>query len=170
MGIFQEDDWKSVLTHLEEILGPEARRYASVPTARLVAAIPYLAGSEDPDRFAVSNLLTLYGASKARALFDHRSDDDLDPFRRLATFHVGTQADPQIVDYGRTLLALVSLADHVADVERDREAQKYNPVAAGRWDAEALGRTLRTTVDGSPALKAAFAAAAPIDPLQVVWA
>jgi hypothetical protein len=76
---FGDAEWTEVLSHLETILGPEARRYAAVPAARLTAAIPYLAGSEDPDRFAVSNLLTFHGATQARAVFDHRPSDDADP-------------------------------------------------------------------------------------------
>jgi hypothetical protein len=154
---FTDKDWQTVLTHLAEILGPEARRYAQVPTAKLVAAIPYLAGSEDPDRFAVSNLLTLYGATKARALFSHRADDNEDPFRRLATFHVGNHADPRVVDHGLTLLALISLADHERDAEADRRAGKPNPLNTGAWDARALRQGLEGDLGKNPSLKDAFA-------------
>lgn len=157
MNSFSEKDWQTVLAHLAEILGADARRYAGVPTAKLVAAIPYLAGSEDPDRFAVSNLLTLHGATRARSLFGHRAGDDEDPFRRLATFHVGNHADPRVVDHGLTLLALISLTDHERDAEADRRAGKPNPLNSGAWDARALREGLEGDLGKNPSLTAAFA-------------
>ena len=117
---FTDADWKVALSHLAKVLGPAADAYAANPAARLFAAIPYLAGSEDPDRFALSNLLTFHAAVKDRELFDHRQSDDEDVFRRLAAFHVGNHADPKVVDHGLTLLALISLNDHVKDLEADK--------------------------------------------------
>jgi len=161
MHAFLDKDWNDVVDHLKDALpGDEAAKLAANPTAKLVAAIPYLAGSEDPDRFAVSNLLTLWGAGRAVRLFGHRADDDADPFRRLATFHVGSQADPLVVDYGLTLLALVSLRDHVADRPADQRRGRANPVASGAWRAAELEESLQKELDQHPNLKTAFAAVA----------
>lgn len=161
MPAFSDSDWKAVLSHLAQVIGPEAERYADNPAARLFASIAAVAGSEDADRFAVSNLLTFHAATKARALFDHRPDDDGDVLRRLATLHVGNQADPKVVDYGLTLLALISLNDHERDAAADRAAGKYNPLNAGKWDAAAIRKDLTATLDQSPANRDAFAAAVP---------
>jgi len=154
---FTKAEWEKTLGHLAEVIGDTAWRYAEVPAAKVIAAIPYLSGSEDPDRFAVSNLLTFYGATKARSLFNHRPSDDADILRRLATIQFGTLADRRTVNYGMTLLALISLGDHEHDTEEDRKAGKYNPVAAGKWDAGALKKKLETDLARNPRLKEVFA-------------
>jgi hypothetical protein len=125
-----------------------------------------LAGSEDPDRFALSNLLTCHGATKVRAVFDHRPSDDGHTFRRLATLHVGKQADPAVVDYGRTLLTLISLGDHEHDRKVDRAVDKYNPLVAGTWDAEALRGALEAKLDENPSLKERYRAVVCRDELR----
>ena len=153
---FTEVEWTLVLEHLADVIGDDAWRYTKVPAAKLTTAIAYLAGSEDPDRFAVSNMLTFHGMTKARALFNHRAADNTDVFRRLATFHFGTLADATVVQQGLTLLALISLSDHESDLEDDQKAGKYNPVAAGQWDPKALRTDLKLTLARTPELKAAF--------------
>jgi len=158
MSEFTDKDWSQVLSHLAEIIGPDANKYAKVPAAKLTAAIPYLAGSEDADRFAVSNLLTFHGATKARTLFNHRATDDEDPMRRLATFHVGKQADPEVVQYGLNLLTSISLADHEHDSEDDRKEGKYNPLNAKKWNLTKLRKDLEVRLASNAALSAAFAA------------
>jgi hypothetical protein len=166
MPQFTDKEWKEALGHLATVIGAEADRYAKVPAAKLTAAIPYLAGSEDPDRFAVSNLLTLHAATKARALFNHRPGDDEDIFRRLAAFHVGNHADPKIVDHGLTLLALISLGDHEHDAAADKKAGKYNPLNSGKWDAKALRKELETDLAKSPGVTATYSAI--VDPSAMV--
>jgi len=147
---FTDKDWKNILSTLAEVIGPEAQNYAQDQSARLTAAIPYLANSEDPDRFAVSNLLTFHASGKAPSLFDHRTTDDSDVFRRLATFHVGNQSEPRVVDYGLTLLALRQLAQHEQNAEADRRSGKYNPLNSEKWNAQAIRSELEAELAKSP--------------------
>lgn len=170
MHPFTNEHWESALTHLGAVVSPaDLSRLRSSVTARLVAAIPYLSGSEDADRFAVSNLLTLWAAIRTPALFGHRADDDADLFRRLSTFHVGNHADPLVVDYGLTLLALISLRDHQTDAAADRASGKSNPVASGAWNADELTASLTKELDQHPNLKAAYTEAVPGCDVQGVW-
>lgn len=156
MNRFTEELWQQVLSNLALVLGTDAKKYEKNPAAKLFAAIPYLADSEDPDRFALSNLLTFHAATKAREVFNHRPSDDVDPYRRLACFHVGNQADPKVVDYGLTLLALISLSDHEHDRDGDKKVGKYNPLNEGKWDATKVRTDLQAELDKNPALKASF--------------
>jgi hypothetical protein len=169
MSEFTEKDWKEVLSYLSEVIGADAERYAKVPAAKLTAAIPYLAGSEDPDRFAVSNLLTFHAATKARKLFDHRPADDEDVFRRLAAFHVGSKADPKVVDYGLSLLALISLSDHEHDADADQKAGKYNPLNARKWDAAAVRKELEDELAKHPAVAEVFSETIQPSALVAAW-
>ena len=145
-----------VLSHVAKVLGPGAEAFANNRRAKLLAALPYLSGSEDPDRFAVSNLMTLHAAAKIPELFDHRPSDDGDVFRRLATVHVGNRSDPRVVDYGLTLLALLSLEEH--ERAGSAPADRYNPVKSGAWDSVALRRELEADLARSSFLKEAFQA------------
>jgi hypothetical protein len=63
-----------------------AGRLAANKTARLVAAIPYLAGCAEPRRRALAHLGTfvLADSDGARRDFDHKPEDDVDALRRLA--------------------------------------------------------------------------------------
>lgn len=137
MAQFAEQDWKNVVNHLTDVLGDAGKAYQDKQVAKLVAAIPYLAGADDPDRQAVSNLLILHAATKARKLFDHRESDNADLQRRIAAFEFGPKADPKVVQYGKNLLTLIMLSDHEKDLEADKKAGKYNPLAAGVWNASA---------------------------------
>jgi len=161
MSEFTDKDWKQVLSFLTEVIGADAERYAKVPAAKLTAAIPYLAGSEDADRFAVSNLLTFHAATKARKLFDHRATDDQDVLRRLAAFHVGAKADKKVVEYGLNLLALISLSDHEHDAAADQKSGKYNPLNAKKWDAAKLKKDIEAKLTKNATLKATYASVVP---------
>lgn len=169
MNRFTEELWQQALANLALVIGNDAQKYLKNPAAKLFAAIPYLSGSEDPDRFALSNLLTFHAATKARAVFNHRPSDDADPFRRLACFHVGNQADPKVVDYGLTLLAMISLGDHEHDRDGDKKAGKYNPLNEGKWDAAQIRSELQTELDKSPALKASFGEVVPEASVRGGW-
>jgi len=136
MVAFTDAAWGSLVDNLVSILGPGAQSYSGKRVARLVAAVPYLAGSEDPDRFALANLLTLHAATIARKVFDHRVSDDADLHRRLASFKCGSKSDEGKLRYGLNLLALIMISDYVKDAADDEAAGKYNPFNSGAWDAE----------------------------------
>jgi hypothetical protein len=116
---FTPEDWNRLLLLLTKAIGPAANAFSTSPAARLMAAIPYLSGSEDADRFAVSNLMTLHAARQLPELFGPRAGDETDLFRPLATFHVGNHADPRVVDYGLTLLAWLALGAEATPSQRD---------------------------------------------------
>jgi hypothetical protein len=160
MATFTDAVWGSLVKDLVSILGPGAEAYSGKRVARLVAAVPYLSGSEDPDRFALANLLTLHGATVARKVFDHRASDDADIYRRLACYKCGAQADQEIVKYGLALLALIMVSDYKKDAEADKQAGKYNPLNAGKWNADNLQSALVSE------LKSDWESAALYDPLM----
>ncbi len=159
MARFTEEDWKGVLSALSDVIGDASDAYVSDPEARLVAAIPYLAGSEDADRFSLSNLLTLHGSRKASAFFGFRTSDQ-DIFRRWATYHVGNQSEPRVVDFGLTLLALGSLAKFEKLASDDRKKGTPNPVTSGLWNP-GLRAELEAELAKSPWLQDEFEKAVP---------
>ena len=170
MSQFTPQDWQDVVGHLGDALGADAKQWQDKKVARLVAAIPYLAGAADPDRQAVSNLLVLHGAAKARKLFDHRKTDDADLMRRLASFDFGRSADPKVVQYGLNLLALVMIADHEKDLEADKKAGKYNPVASGVWKADIQKKQIQTALSADASSQKLFSdVMTPEQAVQAWW-
>jgi len=142
MTAFTDVVWGSLVESLVSIIGPGAQAYSGKRVARLVAAIPYLSESEDPDRFALANLLTLHAATIVRDVFDHRPSDDAELLRRLASFKCGPGSDERILRYGLDLLALVMVSDYWNDAADDEVARKYNPFNSGAWDPESAQRVL----------------------------
>ena len=125
----------------------ERQRFCSKPIARLIAALPHLAGCDRANRISAEHLgVYVLSVRETRHLFFATPDDDRDVFARLhpiMRFHGG---DPRILDRGMALIALTMVLDYARDVEVDRAVGKYNPVAAGAWDADAIIANLRDRI------------------------
>jgi hypothetical protein len=130
----------------------EKRRLENNKTAKLISAIPFFAGCEHPERTAASHLGTYLMArdEHTKSIFRHHPDDDNDIYRRLrpiGNFHGG---DPDIIQRGMALVALIMTSDHNIDGEADKQAEKYNPVNSGKWDFDELREELSAVVLQTP--------------------
>ncbi len=109
------------------------------PVAKLIAAIPFLAGCDQPARTAVAHLGTyLLSIRETKPFFNADTTDDgdiLDRLRLIMNFRGG---DAAVIDRGMALLALNMLDDYKRDVQIDAALGKYNPVASGAFDYEAV--------------------------------
>ncbi len=165
-----QSDWDGLYGQFKAIVGEAgAQPYADSKMGRLVAAIAYISGSEDPDRYALANLLLLYGAAHGGKAFDHRPSDDHDPFRRLAAFRVGERAYERAVDYGLKLLAYVMLMDYEADMAQDASSGKYNPLNSGAWNAKELKEEILAELDEDGEMKALYAPYMTADSVKSPW-
>jgi hypothetical protein len=69
----------------------EAERFLSAPVPRTIAALPFLANCEDPERTSYAHLVIYVGASlrkNGRKIFDHKPSDDNDALKRLSSISV----------------------------------------------------------------------------------
>lgn len=118
------------------------------PVARLVAALPFIAGCKQPERTAAAHLGTyLLSIREAKPYFNATEEDDADIMDRLRlgmSFNGGDQA---IIDKGMALLALNMVDDYERDVQIDAAMGKYNPVASGAFDAERVRTELRSRIN-----------------------
>jgi hypothetical protein len=107
-------------------------------TARLIAAIPFAAGCDHPERTALAHLSTFVLASSesCRRIFDHDRSDDADPLARLAPIADFVGGDRAVIDRGMSLLAVIMTNGYEKDIEKDRKSGEYNPILAGAWKAE----------------------------------
>ncbi|HAE21693.1 MAG TPA: hypothetical protein DCG47_05135 [Spirochaetaceae bacterium] len=105
--------------------------------ARLVAALPFLAGCEDAARTAVAHLGTyLLSVRETKGWFCATPADGSSIMERLrlgASFKGG---DKDILERGMSLLALNMVSDYKRDLTEDAACGKYNPIAAGDFAFE----------------------------------
>jgi hypothetical protein len=139
--LFSNEDWRGLASIASSAFGMDAGRAARLaanPTAKLIAAIPFLAGCREPARTALAHLATFIVASSeaGESIFDHGPGDDYDPLARLATIAGFEGGDPAVIDKGMKVLARMMVEGYKMDVEADREKGQYNPLGSGAWNAE----------------------------------
>ena len=104
--------------------------------AKLIAAIPYLAGCEDPGRTAITHLGAYILSIRIKTVANCQPTDDADLFRRLEMINNFIGGDQDIIQKGMSLIALNMIADYARDIEEDRLFGKYNPVDSGAINYE----------------------------------
>jgi hypothetical protein len=145
-----ESTWLEISNHVAETFGLSARRSAALRSkqiAQLIAAIPFLAGCDQPRKLAVKNLSHyVVSCGVGGQVYAATPDNSRDLFGRLAPAeYVG--GDQRIVLRGMSLIALNMLADYKRDLELDRSIGKYNPVGDGSWDYEQKRAELTANID-----------------------
>jgi hypothetical protein len=138
--LFPESKWTEISGRVFEafrMTEEEKARFGGSMIAKLIAAIPFLAGCDDAERTAVAHLGTyLLSVKETKCYFSARPKDALSPLERLRLGSNFKGGDRRIIEKGLCLLALNMVADYKRDTEEDAALGKYNPIAAGAWDFE----------------------------------
>ena len=146
-------DWKGIVESVAvafQFTTDEKQRFASKDLAKLIAAIPYLAGSKDPHRTSLSHLGTYVLSVKLKGEAKARPSDTEYFMRRIELLGNFLDGDEEIITRGMNLIALCMLSNYVHDVENDNEEGKYNPVATGEIDANAIRADLVRAIEAVP--------------------
>ena len=146
-------NWNQIVEWVAEAFrftSDEKRRFAAKKLAKLVAAIPFLAGCKDPSRTAVSHLGTYVLSVKLKHGAVSRPSDDESLFRRIELLGNFIGGDPEIIQRGMNLIALCMISNYVHDAENDKTQGKYNPVVAGVVDAENIRLQLVQEIESVP--------------------
>ena len=114
--------------------------------AKLIAAIPFLAGCEDPERTAVVHLGTYILSIRVKSVANCKPSDDEGIFKRLELMNNFIGGDKAVIEKGMSLIALNMIADYARDIEVDRMTGKYNPVDSGAFDYEAERERLESVI------------------------
>jgi hypothetical protein len=149
--MFDNSIWETVTRHVAETVRlsvGELDALQRVSTAKLIAAIPYIAECRDPDRVAVQHLTTYLLAERVQMIFDHRESDDGDVFARLERISHFPGGNAQLIRRGMNLLALIMISGYITSAETDRRDSVYSPVASGAWDPEAMQSRLVKEIRG----------------------
>ena len=151
---FTEEYWSSIselVSDAHRLSARELEQLRQNPVARLIAAIPVLAGCDDADRVAVQHVSTYITAGKASEIFDHRKEDDQLIQHRLERISHFPNGDKRIIERGMNLLALCMISGYEGDITEDRRRGVYNPVGAQVWDAQAEKTRLIKAIDATHA-------------------
>jgi hypothetical protein len=134
-----ESNWSAITDLVAREFGLNERDLQALRSkeiARLIGAIPFLAGCDDPAALAIDNLRHyVMSCGIGKELYAATEENSADVFGRLdpARYQGGDEA---IIRRGMSIVALNMLADYNRDVELDRSLGKYNPIGAGDWNYE----------------------------------
>jgi hypothetical protein len=135
---FPESTWAEISDRVAlafRMTEEEKRSFAEGRIARLIAAIPFLAGCEEAERTAVAHLGTyLLSIKETKSCFNAQPGDGVSALERLRLISGFKGGDARIIERGLCLLALNMVSDYKRDIEEDAALGKYNPIAAGDWD------------------------------------
>jgi hypothetical protein len=146
----------------------EKERFQDGRIGKLIAAIPFLAGCEDAERTACVHLgAYLLSIRETKEPFNARSDDSSSVLERLRLLSNFKGGDRRIIDKGLCLIALAMVSDYKRDLEEDARAGKYNPIAAGDWNYEAVVEDLERRIRDVPC--EAMDKIAPIVMIPMTW-
>jgi hypothetical protein len=133
----EKNEWP-VLLKLTAIGGnfseEEIRALNDAVVGKLLCAIAYCSGCKDPDRIAVTHLITLVAAKRCREIFNHRQKESIrDRLLPLLYFPGGNE---EVIKAGTLLLSLYSLQDHKVDLMADIVEKKENPLSYTDYEEE----------------------------------
>ena len=140
----------------DELSGKTAKAFRMLPwtaaklknnrTARLIAALPFIAGCEHPERTALAHLATFVLASSesCKRVFDHDESDNVTPTARLAPIADFQGGDKTVIEEGMARLAMIMANGYKKDLEKDKKSGEYNPILAGAWKHEEMSASFMT--------------------------
>ncbi len=152
---FTDAVWHEIVEHLAVSFNLDAEmreKLEAKNTARLIGAIPFIGECDHPFKTAVQHvaiyILSIQEGTKQ--YFHHTQADDVSLGSRLQPIMQFSGGNPVLLTRGMNLLMLQMVAGYLRDVEKDMKNTKYNPVAAGVWNAEELIERLSQEIESVP--------------------
>ncbi|MCF7945011.1 MAG: hypothetical protein K9L75_05705 [Spirochaetia bacterium] len=136
----------------------QARKLRKSRTARLIALIPFISESPQPERDAVSGAAVYILSIKfpTKMYYSHSKEDDKDIMQRLKNLLNYSGGNRAVQHSGLALLSLNMLNGYKRDMERDRITNKYNPLNSGKWDFNSLYRETAAVFEENTAVFSPF--------------
>ena len=101
--------------------------------ARLIAAIPYLAGCEDVERTAISHLGIYMFTIRTRNFFCTGTEEIKGLFKRMRMINNYLGGKTTLLERGMNLILLNILAEYEHDLSETWNPKKQDPMIAGIW-------------------------------------
>ena len=143
-------DWGymvSEMTSIFRMTEDEARRFADSGTAKIIATLPFAAGCSEPERTAVLHLCMYVAEIRGvQKYFAHLPSDDGDVFSRLGCIADFEGGEPDIIEHGMCMLALIMLEGYKRSEHFDKANGVYNPLVSGAWDYSSIKKDLEERI------------------------
>lgn len=150
----EEYKWKEIVEVVSVTFNMNAEeivRFKKNKIAKLIGALPFLAGCNEPSRTSLSNLATYIIAAKGgKKIFNHSPNDDLEIMNRLKTISSFDGGNKDIITKGLNLLCLNMVHGYKKDCEKDITNNKYNPVTTQKWN---YLRTVKSLTEKAQSIK-----------------
>jgi len=127
--LFSETTWHTIIEHTvlaAKLDEKEKYKITSCPVAKLIAALPYYAGCRNPDQLAVLKVGIYLAACRDPVLFSHRKNQSVR--ERILPITVCPDGDSRVIKLVTDFLELISLNDHLADIDKDLKTGHPNPL------------------------------------------
>ena len=138
--------WDYIVDEAERVFcltSKEKQSLYSSTTARIIAAIPFAANCNEPERTAIAHIVLYLSEIRGFQKYcAHNTCDDADIFNRLKPISHFDGGDQKVIEHGMIMLALIMLKNHKNKAEQDKISGSYNPVATTKWDYMRIEREL----------------------------
>lgn len=135
-----DDIWEYLVLEMKKVFRftrKETKWFRNCKTAKLIAAIPFAAECDEPERTAIAHLCIYLAEIRGfQKYYAHLPSDDSDLFKRLGFISTFEGGNSEIIEYGMNLLALIMIEGYHRSEEKDKQNGTYNPFVSGTWDYE----------------------------------
>lgn len=151
-NVFEEWEYLAEETaRVFSLSGKEEKQLYNSNTAKIIAAIPFVAGCNEPERTAIAHLCIYEAEIKGFQKYcAHLPNDDDNIFNRLAFISTFDGGNPAIIQHGMNILAFIMIENYNRSKEKDLKEGIYNPIANGNWDYKTLKTNLLKKIDEFP--------------------
>ena len=145
------DYFVSEIQTIYRLTDEETDKFSNSTTAKIIAAIPFVAGCYRPEVTAIAHLSLymneLIGFQKYCAC---TPIDSIDVFERLEPISHFRGGNKKIIEYGMYTLAYIMIEGYHKSMRRDAENGIYNPFVSGDWNYKTLRNKIYNLVFDDP--------------------
>lgn len=149
-------EWDYFVSEIQKVYrltDEEITQLSNSTTAKIIAAIPFIAGCYRPEITAIAHLSLYINEIKGfQKYYACNPLDDVDLFERLEPISHFRGGDKKIIESGMNTLAYIMIEGYHKSEKFDAENGNYNPFLSGKWNYRILRNKLRNKVfvDFSP--------------------
>jgi hypothetical protein len=147
LNVPEWDYFVSEIKTIYRLTDEEAENFAESSTAKIIAAIPFVAGCYRPEVTAIAHLSLYLNEKKGfQKYYACNPLDDVDLFERLEPISHFRGGDKKIIECGMNTLAYIMIEGYHKSEKFDAENGNYNPFVSGNWNYKSLKNKLTKQV------------------------
>ena len=143
-------EWDYFVSEIQKVYrltDEETEKFAESSTAKIIAAIPFVAGCYRPEVTALAHLSLYMNEKKGfQKYYACNPLDDIDLFERLEPISHFRGGDTTIIEHGMNTLAFLMIEGYHKSEKFDAENGNYNPFVSGNWNYKSIKMQLSRKV------------------------